>query len=131
MDTLKQDLKNVELTDKFTVSFDAKAKKAKDSHTVKVTYDFTGFDVKKALEELAIKTLNIKAQADLKSKFMTADHMRETIKKEYSYSALELITPAQRSSDPMEIGIKAVSKMTPEQLADYMKQLEALQAKSA
>lgn len=131
MDTLKQTLDNVTLTDTFTTSFDAEAKKAKDSHQVKVTYDFSGMDVKEALVELAIKSLNIKAQANLRDRFMSADHMRDKIEKEYEFSVKELITPATRTADPLEAGIKAVSKMTPEQLAEYMKQLAKMQAKSA
>lgn len=122
MKDLKATLDNVTQKSSFTVSFDAKAKKAKDSHPVKVTYDFDGVTIAEALEP-AIKKLNIKVQAILKDSFASADDMRDRIKKEYKYTVEELLAPPTREYDPMKAGTKAVDKMTEEQQQAFLDEM--------
>ena len=129
MDTLKQKLDNVQLTSTFAVSFDEDAQKEGNTHQVKVTYDFTDVLVEQALKP-AVKKLNIKVQGLLRSMFLTDEHMAEAIKSEYSYNVAELLAPASREYDAMKAGVKAVEAMTPEQLADYLKQVQALAKKA-
>lgn len=129
MDTLKQKLDNVQITSTFTVSFDEDAQKEGNTHQVKVTYDFTDVLVEQALKP-AVKKLNIKVQGLLRSMFLTDEHMAEAIKSEYSYNVAELLAPPSREYDAMKAGVKAVEAMTPEQLADYLKQVQALAKKA-
>lgn len=131
MDTLNATLNGVKITSTFKVSFDADAKEAGKSHTVKVTYDFSDVDVKAMLEKTAVKTLNIKVQRILKDSFATADDMAKRINDKYSYDVEELLTPTKREYDPMTAGMKAAEKMTPEQFKDYIAAIEKMRKQSA
>lgn len=130
MDTLKATLDGVTITSTFTVSYNADAKEEGKSHTVKVTYDFTGVDVKDMLEKTAVKTLNIKVQRILKDSFASVDDMAKRIKGKYTYKVHDLLTPTKREYDPMTAGMKAVANMTPDEVKAYIKQLEAMQSKA-
>jgi len=130
MDTLKQTLKGVTLSDKFNVSFDNEAKEARNTHKVTVSYKFDNVTVEQALKP-AIKKLNIKVQSLLRDRFLSAGHMAEGIEEKYEYDVAKLLAPPSREYDPMKAAAFATEKMSAEQLENFLKELKKRQKQAS